>query len=248
MSINQALSEIEWDDGFAIPVASKDNKALEQDVQHKTKLLEQTKAEEEIHEKRAQALRDHLTHVKNELKNTVSMLAAKKREFHSEEHQAILADREYGRLKQEIMRLKNNLKDAHDSTVKFENKIYLCNTEVGDLKEEIAWDNRKLEQWLEESSKQDDNVLTLHKYMKEDDSKLKQLMLTMDRLTEEVRKARKNLDNERTETLSSQIEIDKTAEDFRKQQTDRENLISQWKNTLEQMKRREKDMGQWMKN
>merc|ERR1719228_1034419 len=78
--------------------------------------------------------------------------------------------------------------------------------------------------------------------MKEDDSKLKQLMLTMERLTGEVKTARKVLNAEHTETLTGQIEVDKTAEDFRKQQADREELISQWKSTLEALKARDGDI------
>lgn len=126
--------------------------------------------------------------------------------------------------------------------VRFENQIYLANTKINELSEDISWDQKKLEEWLQESSTQDDNVLTLHKYMKEDDSKLKQLMLIMERLTDEVKKARKVLDAEHTETLTAQIEVDKTAEDFRKQQAEREELIQQWKHSLDQMKTRDKEV------
>merc|ERR1712045_595475 len=64
----------------------------------------------------------------------------------------------------------------------------------------------------------------------------------MERLTGEVKTARKILNNEHTETLTGQIEVDKTAEDFRRQQADREQLIIQWKNTLDQIKQRDLDI------
>jgi len=245
MSSTQAqgtLSEMDWDDGFAIPVANQSNKKLEAEVRTKQESARVTRLDADIHKKRSQALQDHLTHVQQDLKNTVHFLAAKKRENDSEAHQKMIADREFGRLKQEIMRLKTNLDDNHESTIKFENQIYQSNKKIAELQEDISWDQKKLEQWLDESAKQDDNVLILHKYMKEDDSKLKQLMLTMERLTEEVKASRKKLNAEHTETLTGQIEVDKTAEDFRKQQSDREELIRQWKSTLDQMKCRDNDI------
>lgn len=39
-----------------------------------------------------------------------------------------------------------------------------------------------------------------------------------------------------------QIELDKTAEDFRRAHVERQELISQWENTIEQMQRRDKEM------
>lgn len=39
-----------------------------------------------------------------------------------------------------------------------------------------------------------------------------------------------------------QIELDKTAEDFRKAHQERQELIKQWENTIEQMQRRDKEM------
>lgn len=39
-----------------------------------------------------------------------------------------------------------------------------------------------------------------------------------------------------------QIELDKTAEDFRKAHQERQELIRQWENTIEQMQRRDKEM------
>jgi UDP-glucose:O-linked fucose beta-1,3-glucosyltransferase len=64
----------------------------------------------------------------------------------------------------------------------------------------------------------------------------------MERLTEENNSKRKVLDHETTQTLTAQIELDKTAEDFRKAHQERQEIIQQWENTLEQMQRRDKEM------
>lgn len=69
-----------------------------------------------------------------------------------------------------------------------------------------------------------------------------ELSLRMEKLTDESRSKRHQLDHEMTQTLTSQIELDKTAEDFRKAHAERQNLISQWEMTIEQMQKRDREM------
>ena len=45
-----------------------------------------------------------------------------------------------------------------------------------------------------------------------------------------------------TDTLTAQIELDKTAEEFRKAHAERQELISQWENTIDQMQKRDREM------
>lgn len=55
-------------------------------------------------------------------------------------------------------------------------------------------------------------------------------------------KKRKVLNNEVTETLTAQIEMDKTAEEFRSAHEEREVVIQQWEQIIDQMKRRDKEI------
>jgi hypothetical protein len=41
------------------------------------------------------------------------------------------------------------------------------------MKSQMKWDQQALEAWLEESAQKDEDALTLKKYSKEDDSKIK---------------------------------------------------------------------------
>ena len=50
------------------------------------------------------------------------------------------------------------------------------------------------------------------------------------------------MNNEVTETLTAQIELDKTAEEFRIAHEEREVLIQQWEQIIDQMKRRDQEM------
>lgn len=55
-------------------------------------------------------------------------------------------------------------------------------------------------------------------------------------------KKKKILNNELIETVTSQIELDKTAECFRTAHQEREDLIDQWEQTIEQMQKRDMSM------
>ena len=69
-----------------------------------------------------------------------------------------------------------------------------------------------------------------------------ELSLRIEHLTDEAQKKRHGLDHQMTETLTAQIELDKTAEEFRKAHAERQNLIQQWENTIDQMQKRDREM------
>ena len=55
-------------------------------------------------------------------------------------------------------------------------------------------------------------------------------------------KKKKLLDNEMIESITAQIELDRTAECFRAAHQEREDLIDQWEQTINQMRKRDEDM------
>ena len=64
----------------------------------------------------------------------------------------------------------------------------------------------------------------------------------MEHLTESCATKKRALNKEVTETLTAQIELDKTAEEFRIAHEEREVLIQQWEQIIDQMKRRDQEM------
>ncbi|GCC38930.1 hypothetical protein chiPu_0023249, partial [Chiloscyllium punctatum] len=70
------------------------------------------------------------------------------------------------------------------------------------------------------------------------------ITVRMERMTIEANKKRKLLDNEMTETMAAQMELDKIAHDFRRSHSERQELIHQWQDTIEQMQKRDQEMDQ----
>jgi hypothetical protein len=107
------------------------------------------------------------------------------------------------------------------------------------MKSQMKWDQQALEAWLEESAQKDEDALTLKKYAKEDEAKIKDLILRIEKLVEQQHKQKKAVDDETLNTITIQLELDKTAEEFRKTHKERQDLIKQWENIIDQMQKRD---------
>ncbi|XP_033067672.1 coiled-coil domain-containing protein 39 [Trachypithecus francoisi] len=239
---SEFLAELHWEDGFAIPVANEENKLLEDQL---SKLKEERASlQDELreYEERINSMTSHFKNVKQELSITQSLCKARERETESEEHFKAIAQRELERVKDEIQRLENEMASILEKKSDKENGIFKATQKLDGLKCQMNWDQQALEAWLEESAHKDSDALTLQKYAQQDDNKIRALTLQLERLTLECNKKRKILDNELTETISAQLELDKAAQDFRKIHNERQELIKQWENTIEQMQKRDGDI------
>uniref|UniRef100_A0A2K6C5A3 Coiled-coil domain-containing protein 39 n=1 Tax=Macaca nemestrina TaxID=9545 RepID=A0A2K6C5A3_MACNE len=239
---SEFLAELHWEDGFAIPVANEENKLLEDQL---SKLKdERASLQDELreYEERINSMTSHFKNVKQELSITQSLCKARERETESEEHFKAIAQRELGRVKDEIQRLENEMASILEKKSDKENGIFKATQKLDGLKCQMNWDQQALEAWLEESAHKDSDALTLQKYAKQDDNKIRALTLQLERLTLECNQKRKILDNELTETISAQLELDKAAQDFCKIHNERQELIKQWENTIEQMRKRDGDI------
>uniref|UniRef100_A0A2K5TYN2 Coiled-coil domain-containing protein 39 n=1 Tax=Macaca fascicularis TaxID=9541 RepID=A0A2K5TYN2_MACFA len=239
---SEFLAELHWEDGFAIPVANEENKLLEDQL---SKLKdERASLQDELreYEERINSMTSHFKNVKQELSITQSLCKARERETESEEHFKAIAQRELGRVKDEIQRLENEMASILEKKSDKENGIFKATQKLDGLKCQMNWDQQALEAWLEESAHKDSDALTLQKYAQQDDNKIRALTLQLERLTLECNQKRKILDNELTETISAQLELDKAAQDFCKIHNERQELIKQWENTIEQMRKRDGDI------
>ncbi|KAJ6660926.1 hypothetical protein lerEdw1_016946 [Lerista edwardsae] len=253
------LAELDWDDGFAIPVANTENKALEEEaraapppppLKGQRVLQKQQKEKANLrnqltdYEDRITAMTAHLKNVRQEFHLTQSLFRARENEIETELHFKAIAEREVGRLTSEIQRLENEQVSLREKKNSQENNVFKVTQKLEALRSQMNWDQQALEAWLEEAARKDNDAVTIQKYAEQDDGKLRALTLQIEMLTVQCNQKRRNLDNELTETLAAQIELDKTAEDFRRVHHERQELIKQWENTIEQMQKRDQEIDQ----
>ena len=115
----------------------------------------------------------------------------------------------------------------------------MANQQFDSMKSQMKWDQQALEAWLEESAQKDEDALTLKKYAKEDEAKIKDLQLRIEKLIKEAHEQKRLVDDETLNTGTIQMELDKTAEEFRKTHKERQDLIKQWEQIIDQMQKRD---------
>merc|ERR1712039_648359 len=122
------------------------------------------------------------------------------------------------------------------------NEIIRGNEKLDQFKLEMNWNQEELEQWAIAARQKEEDEMTLLKYKRADDSKIRELTLAIEKLTVEIAARRKELADQVTETQARQIEMDKTAELFRELHDQRRKLISQWEDSVKSMRTRDSQL------
>ncbi|NWX19653.1 CCD39 protein, partial [Aegotheles bennettii] len=193
-------------------------------------------------EERIEAMTTHLRNVRQESGFTQSLYKAREYEIETEQHFKALAEREHGRLKSEIKRLEDEIVSLREKKNSQENTINKTTKKLENLKQQMNCDEEVLESWVKESNQKDNDTLTIQKYAQQDEGKLAALTLQVEKLTMQANQKRRALDNELTETITAQIELDKAAEDFRRVHQERQEVIRQWENAIQQMQKRDQQI------
>ncbi|KFQ73449.1 Coiled-coil domain-containing protein 39, partial [Phaethon lepturus] len=193
-------------------------------------------------EERIEAMTSHLKNLRQEFGFTQSLYKARKNEIETEQHFKALAERERGHLKSEIRRLEDEIVSLKEKKNSQENTINKTTKKLENLKQQMNCDEEVLESWIKESNRKDNDAITIQKYAQQDEGKLGALTLQVEKLTMQANQKRRALDNELTETLTAQIELDKTAEDFRRVHQERQEVIRQWENAIQQMQKRDQQI------
>uniref|UniRef100_A0A803WA91 Coiled-coil domain-containing protein 39 n=1 Tax=Ficedula albicollis TaxID=59894 RepID=A0A803WA91_FICAL len=243
-SAAMVLAELQWEPGYAVPVANAENKALEDELQKLQKEKEKLQNELTNFEERIEAMASHLKNVTQEINFSQSLYKAKENEIETEHHFKALAEREYGRLKNDIKQLKDEIASLRQKKNTQENTINKTTKKLENLKQQMNWDEELLESWLKEMNRTDNDAVVIQKYALQDEGKLGTLTLQIEKLTMEANQKRRALDNELTETMTAQMELDRAAEDFRRVHEERQEVIRQWENAIHQMQKRDQEIDQ----
>lgn len=226
-----------------LPLFADDkNKALHHKIRGKEKRFEAVKSEIQESASRVEIMAEHLKNVKQELLHTQELHTAKEKELDSEEHMKQLAEREIGRVAQEMRRLDSECNDLEAKLSTLQNFLFKGNDTMDKFKLQMNWNQDEMEQWAMAAKQKEDDAMALEKYRRADESKIKELTLEIEKLTKQLQAQRRSVEDEATETQAKQIELDKTAAEFRQLHGERQQLVKQWQETIETMQRRDDEI------
>lgn len=94
----------------------------------------------------------------------------------------------------------------------------------------------ELEQWALAARQKEGDKLNIEKYYRHDELKVKDTMLQIERLTQDVNNRMHELEKEVTETQAAQIEMDKTTIELKNLQAERQELLDHLITTQDNIK------------
>eukprot|EP00854_Cymbomonas_tetramitiformis_P008918 gene8918-10568_t len=224
---------------FLPPFANEDNKHLDRVIKAEEKQLEAVEAALEENRDRINIMEEHLRNVQQELVYTQSRVDTKNKEIESEDHLKQINERELGRIRKDMEALDREGVELQDKLNSIQNNIYRGNEKMDQFKLLMNWNQEELEQWALASRQKEEDNLALEKYQRADEARVKELNLHIEKLTKKVNRKKTELETEVTDTQAAQIQLDKTAEDFRTLHNERQELVKQWEEAVEAMKRRD---------
>lgn len=104
---------------------------------------------------------------------------------------------------------------VQDKINNVQQQIFKNNEKLEEYKSLIKWNQEELDQWSEAQQQKEDDNKQFVKFTKQDQVKVKELEVSIEKLTQKVSDTKRELEDELTETQAAQTQLDKAAEDFR---------------------------------
>ncbi|XP_021929436.1 coiled-coil domain-containing protein 39-like isoform X2 [Zootermopsis nevadensis] len=240
--IDDLLRKLGWADGFHIPVASDENKALEKQVEQCIKKKGELTIQYKDLTDRVNSLMRYAENVKLEQQQNQAILIAHKRQVETEENLYQLARAEQDSYERELRLISKAFHELGERRVALQNGIITHTEKLEKLKANVEWDKDVLRCWEEDIARDDEHSQLLARYMTEDESKVKELELTRLQLCQEVEERNQLLNQIIGDEQSLQQVLDQTAKMFRQAHSERQELISQWEGSVQVLHQRDLDI------
>ena len=224
--------------------ANAANRALHEETKRLERLRDETENHAEAHNDRVRMMEDHLHEIEHEIRHTDGLMAAKKKEIDMDNHFLALMDRETSRYHEDIKGTVTSIRNSKHILKSIQTQIRSTSEETEKLKESLNWNQEELEQWASAASREEGDNIALQRYAKEDELKIKELCLSIEKLTKSLMEKRARLENETAQTKAYQGELERVSDGFKGQHEERKELIKQWQVTIAMMRARDEDIGQ----
>nr|CAH8843054.1 unnamed protein product [Trichobilharzia regenti] len=240
--IATVLAELGWNEAHAIPIANEANQKLIIRLEELQNALFQRTNQLDIEHSKVEQLKNHMKNVQQEIDYTSSLCNLRDKEIQEEIHQTKLAEREYERLIQENKKIDQIQHDVIEKKSFLETLFYQKRKELENSSANIDSNKVSLESLMKTIGEHDEDMKIVEKYIKQDNSKIKELDLEVEKLTNRRNELKSKLDTVYTNTLIHQVELECLSKEVKSAYTNRDALIKQWENVINQMRQRDAEL------
>ncbi|RKP17866.1 hypothetical protein ROZALSC1DRAFT_23784 [Rozella allomycis CSF55] len=226
------------------PFADEQSKQLDLKDKIKQKHAEMQKLEHRIEEqkRRRDLMKEHMKNIRTEFGQCQSLKDAKKREMDTENNLRQIAERQIGRMHQEMRRLLNEIDGVTGHINNLQRNIHQSNENIEKMRQSMKMSKEELDEWLKIQNEKEEDMMAMAKYSRQDDTRIKEIMLKLEKMLGEVHKKKQELSLEVTETQAVQIELAKTTEMFHSLHNERQQLIKRWENLIANFTEKDADI------
>ena len=248
-NMNESESHIEneslysYDENKDFPVfANKINKKLNDIILHYKQELKSLVKEIEEDREMVKILKEHKASVENQVKNRERMVDEMTKNANMQSHTIEVVKRQIGKVKSQRKTLENQELELQERFNILQKSIAKANEKMDAYKLNMKNILEELEQWALAARQKEGDKLNIEKYYRHDELKIKDTMLQIEKLTQDVNKFKKDLQKEVTETQAAQIEMEKTTEELKHLQSERQDLLDQLIKTQDNIKMLSNDL------
>jgi chromosome segregation ATPase len=238
---NESIHSYDEDEDFPI-YANRINKKLNGIIKNYKSEIKKINSEIEENRGMVKILDEHTKSVEQQVRNKEMIVDQTKSNIILEEHTLQTVDRQIGKLTSQKKSLEEKEVDLQERFNSLQQNIIKANEKMDNYKLTMKEKLEELEQWALAARQKEDDNLVIQRYLRQDELRVKELMLHIEKLTLDVNRKAHELEKEVTETQAAQIEMEKTTEELKNLQIERQDLLDKLLKTEEQIKLRHEEL------
>lgn len=107
-------------------------------------------------------------------------------------------------------------------------RVFINQQRLEQERQEVDWSQEEMSQWLQAAAQKEEDAMTVERYRRADEARVKELGLAIERLAESKAKTESELYKEATETQALQIQLGRAKEEYQREGEDQHRLFEQW--------------------
>lgn len=237
--MSDLLKELGWTDGFRIPVADKNNKVLEIQVEELFKEKADLLINLESHKESVAALQRQFDNYKEEEAENQQMLITRQNQMEMEFTRLKLSESEQSKLIREISEAEKKLREYETKHAAVQCEIDKMMTKLNALKSTVGWGEEALLSWNEIVAKGADETELIERFCLEDRKRFEDLVVQRKRLATEIAERREILDSIINDKMSAEFQMQQCAKLFRRAVHDYRVYMGYWNTSIHFMRERD---------